>query len=130
MGVSSGKVESRYFVGSFSPSGHSMRSHMSGWGAERFQSREAGRTRTAANRLFGYFGAPQRTIISVHLELSHFDGRGPSSVALESGEQTRSVVRPVLKHFPGDDDPDACPAVHHAEVDARWRFDSGTLDRG
>ena len=33
MGVSSGKVESQYFVGSFSPSGHSMRSHSSGWGA-------------------------------------------------------------------------------------------------
>src|ERR1700677_3725216 len=50
MGVSSGKVESQYFVGSFSPSGHSMRSHSKGWGAERFQSREAGRIRTAAKR--------------------------------------------------------------------------------
>ena len=34
MGVSSGRVESQYFVGSFSPSGHSMRSHSSGWGVE------------------------------------------------------------------------------------------------
>src|SRR5208282_3572932 len=49
-GVSSGRVESQYFVGSFSPSGHSMRSHSSGWGAEAFQSREAGRIRTAAKR--------------------------------------------------------------------------------
>src|SRR5271167_1249724 len=49
-GVSSGKVESQYFVGSFSPSGHSMRSHSSGWGVETFQSREAGRIRTAAKR--------------------------------------------------------------------------------
>src|SRR5271156_3339013 len=50
IGVSSGKVESQYFVGSFSPSGHSMRSHSSRWGAARFQSREAGRIRTAAKR--------------------------------------------------------------------------------
>src|SRR5271157_2548058 len=49
-GVSSGRVESQYFVGSFSPSGHSMRSHSSGWGVDSFQSREAGRTRTAAKR--------------------------------------------------------------------------------
>jgi len=38
------------FVGSFSPSGHSMRSHSSGWGVETFQSREAGRIRMAAKR--------------------------------------------------------------------------------
>src|ERR1700679_2426064 len=50
IGVSSGKVESQYFVGAFSPSGHSMRSHSSGWGVERRQSREAGRIRTAAKR--------------------------------------------------------------------------------
>src|SRR5580693_9282385 len=50
MGVSSGRVESQYFVGSFSPSGHSMSSHSSGWGVETFQSREAGRIRTAAKR--------------------------------------------------------------------------------
>src|SRR5208283_2497488 len=36
MGVSSGRVESQYLVGSFSPSGHSMRSHSSGWGVETF----------------------------------------------------------------------------------------------
>src|SRR5271163_2146170 len=42
-GVSSGRVESQYFVGSFSPSGHSMRSHSSGWGVETFQGREARR---------------------------------------------------------------------------------------
>jgi hypothetical protein len=29
--VSLGRVESQYFVGSFSPWGHSMRSHSSGW---------------------------------------------------------------------------------------------------
>src|SRR5208337_863723 len=46
----SGRVESQYFVGSFSPSGHSMRSHSSGWGVDSFRSREAGRTRTAAKR--------------------------------------------------------------------------------
>src|ERR1700689_2686815 len=50
MAMSSGKVESQYFVGSFSPSGHSMRSHSRGWGVERFQSREAGLIRTAAKR--------------------------------------------------------------------------------
>src|SRR5271166_4114525 len=50
MGVSSGRVESQYFVGSFSPSGHSMSSQSSGWGVETFQSREAGRIRTAAKR--------------------------------------------------------------------------------
>jgi hypothetical protein len=50
MGVSSGRVESQYFVGSFSPSGHSMSSHASGWGVETFQSHEAGRIRTAAKR--------------------------------------------------------------------------------
>jgi len=48
--VSSGRVESQYFVGSFSRSGHSMRSHSSGWGVDAFQSREAGRIRTAAKR--------------------------------------------------------------------------------
>jgi hypothetical protein len=49
-GLFSGRVESQYFVGSFSPSGHSMRSHSSGWGVETFQFREAGRIRTAAKR--------------------------------------------------------------------------------
>src|SRR5271154_5137568 len=49
-GVSSGMVESQYFVGSFSPSGLWMRSHSSGWSVEPFQSREAGRIRTAAKR--------------------------------------------------------------------------------
>src|ERR1700678_3873030 len=34
----------------FRPSGHSMRSHSSGWGVERRQSREAGRIGTAAKR--------------------------------------------------------------------------------
>ncbi len=50
MGVSSGRVESQYFVGSVSPSGHSMSSHSSGWGVEPCQSREAGRIRRAAKR--------------------------------------------------------------------------------
>src|SRR5271170_7340599 len=34
----------------FFASSHSMRSHSSGWGVEAFQSREAGRSRTAAKR--------------------------------------------------------------------------------
>ena len=50
MGVSSGRVESQYFVDSFSFIGHSTSSHSSGWGVEPCQSREAGRNRTAAKR--------------------------------------------------------------------------------
>ena len=50
IGVSSGRVESRYLVGSRSPSGHSISSHSSGCGAVSFPSREAGRIRTAAKR--------------------------------------------------------------------------------
>jgi len=45
-----GRVESQCFVGSFSPSGHSTSNPSSGCGAASFQSREAGRIRTAAKR--------------------------------------------------------------------------------
>src|SRR5271163_3341229 len=44
--VSSGKVESQYLVGAFSPSGHSISNHSSAGGAANCQSREADRTRT------------------------------------------------------------------------------------
>jgi hypothetical protein len=46
----SGKVESQYLVGSFSPSGHSISSHSSGRGSASFSSRCAGRTRRQAKR--------------------------------------------------------------------------------
>ena len=49
-GMVSGRVDSQYFVGSASPRGHSIRSHSSGRGADRFSSRCAGRTRTRAKR--------------------------------------------------------------------------------
>ena len=50
MSTSSGRVESQYFVGSASPSGHSMTNHSTGCGAASLWSRDAGLTRTAANR--------------------------------------------------------------------------------
>src|SRR5277367_3370140 len=40
-GASSGKVESQYLVGAFSPSGHSISNHSSAGGAANCQSREA-----------------------------------------------------------------------------------------
>jgi hypothetical protein len=75
-GVSSGRVESQYFVGSFSPSGHSMRSPSSGCGVETFRSREAGRIRTSAKRDF--VGAlPPWTMRQAFSGSSgcHFEGR-------------------------------------------------------
>ena len=42
IGVSSGRVESQYLVGSRSPSGHSISNHSNGCGAVSFPSREAG----------------------------------------------------------------------------------------
>jgi hypothetical protein len=49
-GVSSGRVESQYFSGSSSSSGHSISSHSTGRGVLRAVSRCAGRTRSAAKR--------------------------------------------------------------------------------
>src|SRR5271166_2067116 len=61
-GVSLGKVESQYFVGSASSFGHSTMSHSSGCGLVRLQSREAGRRRTAAKREASGVFEPSRQV--------------------------------------------------------------------
>ena len=60
IGVSSGKVESQYLVGSRSASGHSISSHSSGCGAVSLPSRVAGRIRTAAKREVRVWLEPSR----------------------------------------------------------------------
>src|SRR5918912_201451 len=55
-----GGVESQYFVGAFSPSGHSTRSHSSARGSVRRKSPCAGRTRAAAKREASSPAVPSR----------------------------------------------------------------------
>jgi len=62
----SGRVESQYFVGSFSPSGHSARNHSSARGSLRRKSSWAGRTRTAAKREASGPAVPSRQVTAFH----------------------------------------------------------------
>jgi hypothetical protein len=64
--VASGSVESQYFVGSFSPSGHSARNHSSARGSLRRKSSWAGRTRTAAKREASGPAVPSRQVTAFH----------------------------------------------------------------
>src|SRR5882724_8249231 len=65
-GVSAASLENQYLVGSFSPFGHSINSHCSGWGSLLSKSRWAGRTRTAAKRERSFFLLPSRHVTVFH----------------------------------------------------------------
>ena len=61
-GVSAGKVETQYFVGSVALFGHSTSSHSTGCGVAFFSSRLAGRTRRAAKREASGAFVPSRQV--------------------------------------------------------------------
>src|SRR5204863_9990030 len=61
--MSGGRLDSQYFVGSFSPFGHSIRSHSSGQGSLRLKSRRAMRMRTRAKRDLRDTFVPSRQVI-------------------------------------------------------------------
>src|SRR6266542_5623118 len=94
----SGKVDSQYFVGSFSPLGHSISSHSSGHGSLRSKSRWAMRMRSRAKRdLSGSF-VPSRQVIVRHALAGRLNARSDrKSTRLNSSHGSISYAVVCLK---------------------------------
>ena len=98
--MSSGRVDSQYLTGSFSPFGHSISSHSAGRGAVSFSSRCAGRTRRRANREDSGAAAPSRQVIVRHARF----GKPNASALTENGRcslsrRSRFAGRPRRERF-------------------------------